>query len=203
MKTLRFLFFLILALVQISCTSKVHTRYNIKIPKTHEANQTGLSDTNTQIVIDQVQPERQIEPPKQISVPPPDTIVIDITENSDVELSRANELFVNKDYRNALQLYISYLNRHSMVRTNNYWIARLKTAECLYELNHPEQSVTELEEIRHSNNIPSNIMQRTYFLLHKIYCETNQKDKAEEILLDAKNLFKDTFLEEISPCKAE
>jgi len=203
MRILANFFLIILVITQLSCTSKVQTRYNVKIPKPQDENSLVSSETTTLVIVDQVQPEIKTNPPKQITSIPFDTIVIDITENSDIELSRANELFGNKDYKSALQLYINYLNSNSMRRSYFYWFTRLRIAECLYELSYLGQSEKELDEIRHSMNVPIDVIEKTLLLLYKMYCETNQKEKAQEVLLELKGILKEAYPKEIPPCKVE
>lgn len=175
MEKIIFLILFAFYLIFQSCTSTVQTRYNFKIPKLNQEKLTLKDSNQTKLVVDHTPPEEiTLEPSLNDLEIVYDTVKIDLREivNYPVEISRGNELFSNGDYRGALQSFLSYINRSNEIDFY-YWLARFKIAECLYNLNHTEQSIEELVELLQNKNIPSSIKERIYFQLANIYCERN------------------------------
>jgi TolA-binding protein len=170
--------FVLFCIIFNNCAKPVQTRYNPKIPK-YETDTRGSDSLTTLQIVDQSPPEETPLPPhSDDSSKRVDTIVIDLTINGSypLEISRGNELFFNKDYRNALRSFLSYINRANE-ENYFYWLSKFKIAECLVEINDIDQAIEELSEIASSDNADKGIKEDAIFKLGKIYC--NKKDTAK------------------------
>lgn len=202
MKSVTMLIFFFIFLLVFGCSTKVQTRYNIKLPDSKQKSSMIASDTNTIIVIDQTTPKENLNPPNILHNPQFDTTVIDLSENLDIEISRANELFENKDYISALKIFISYVNHNTSNKSFSYWFARYKIAECLFELDQNKQALHELDEIKQEKEVSPQIFGNILLLQYKIFCKLNQTKDVEKIMLEIKQLFKDNIPKEIPPCNS-
>ncbi len=196
------LIFFFIFLCVLGCSTKVQTRYNIKLPEPKHESSISPSDTNTIIVIDQTTPKENLNPPNIFSNQQIDTTVIDLSENIDIEISRANELFENGDYISALKLFISYVNRSTSNKSFSYWFARYKIAECLFALNQGKQALQELEEMKQEKEVAQQILGDILLLQYKILCKLSQTKEAEKIMLEIKQHFKENIPKEIPPCNS-
>ncbi len=177
MKVYFLIFFGFLIISIQSCTTNVQTRYNLKIPKSNLSTiNNNENTTQPEIVIDQTPPE--------ITSPPTltryyDTIEIELTNIQIIptEISRGKELLSGGEYRNALQSFISYINR-SQKKDYFYWLARTYVAECLYQMNQYEQALDELTELFYCDELQTEIKANVILKLSEIYCRKNEMDKA-------------------------
>ncbi len=187
------LLFLIWSILQ-GCATPVQTRYNLKIPKDENLQNVSSEGNETKIVIDQVPPEYAPLPPhlseKKVTY---DTVKIDLIQNERIpnEISRGEELFLNGDYKNALQTFLSFVNRSNQ-QDYYYWYARFRIGECLYELKHIEQSIYDLTELYNNENIDRNIQEKIFLKLGKIYCDQKDFQKAKFYFELLRNNFPDS-----------
>lgn len=179
-KSIFLILFSIFTLLQ-SCTSTVQTRYNFKKPNPQPENINSDESNQTKLVIDQKQPEEIQQVPKsEMYNTSYDTIKIDLKkfENFPFEISRGKELLFNKEYKSALQTFLSYINR-SNSNDFYFWLAKFYIAECLYGLNQKEQSIEELVELLQNNDLPKEIKEKIYTKLVYIHCENNRPQEAK------------------------
>jgi tetratricopeptide (TPR) repeat protein len=163
----------------LACCTPVQTRYNIK-------DKTMANDT-TQQTTEQIQPRTQIvveqkEPEKPIETPAKDTLVIALNTSESTattDISRANELFESKDYKNALELYRFIISKTETTNPN-YWNARFRYEECKIELGKIDEGIEGIEFlltlIEQNNHIKENFLARFV----QILCEKNKKEKAKQ-----------------------
>ncbi|MGB9851452.1 MAG: tetratricopeptide repeat protein [Candidatus Kapaibacteriota bacterium] len=159
-----------------SCTSRVQTRFNPKIPK-----KLSSSDSNrTEIIIDQTPPKEIVTIPQTTTKTLDfDTLVIDLTQHETIpsEISRGNELFANKDYKSAIQVFNSYINRISKP-DYFFWYARFRIAMCFYEMKQIDMCLNELVDLYHSEDIDNKIKEVVVYNIGKIFCETENTEQA-------------------------
>lgn len=177
------LFAFVYSLFLVCCTT-VQTRYNIKAKSidndTIPPQNTKSIQPTTQIVVEQREPEKPIEPPKK------DTLVIALNvekENTNdgttIEISRANELFESKDYKNALELYRFIIPKVGKANPN-YWNVRFRYEECKIQLGKVDEGIEGIEFlltlIEQNNEAKKNLLIRFV----QILCENNKKSKAKQ-----------------------
>lgn len=165
------------------CCTTVQTRYNIKAKAiaddTTSQHNTKPIQAPTQIVVEQREPEKLIEPPDK------DTLVIilnseenNTNDTATLNFSRANELFELKDYKNALELYRFIIPK--IEKTNpNYWNARFRYEECKIQLGKVDEGIEGIEFL-------ISLIEQTHFAKEtllarfvRILCENNKKQKAK------------------------
>lgn len=166
------------------CCTTVQTRYNIKVKgvgnDTIPSQNTTSIQPQTQIVVEQREPEKPLEPPRK------DTLAIALnTEkgNTDdriiLDISRANELFESKDYKNAFELYRFIIPRIEKANPN-YWNVRFRYEECKIQLGKVDEGIEGIEFlltlIEQNNGAKQNLLARFV----RILCENNKKQKAKQ-----------------------
>ncbi len=165
------------------CCTTVQTRYNIRSKNvggdTISEQNTSGGQSITKIVVEQKEPEKLVEPPKK------DTVVIVLNTEThkaysdiDANISRANELFESKDYKNAFDLYRFILKR--LEKTNpNYWNVRFRYEECKISLGKVDEGLEGIEFllslIEEENATKENLL--ASFI--KILCQNGKKEKAK------------------------
>lgn len=165
------------------CCTPVQTRYNIK-------DKNIANDTTTHKTTEQIQLRTQIiveqkEPEKPIEIPTKDTLLIalypeQINTNDKIttDISRANELFESKDYKNALELYRFIIPKIDMTNPY-YWDLRLRYEECKILLGKIDEGIEGIEFLLTliKQNNPAKETALAHFV--RILCQNNKKQKAK------------------------
>ncbi|MFN3307476.1 MAG: tetratricopeptide repeat protein, partial [Candidatus Kapaibacteriota bacterium] len=104
------------------------------------------------------------------------------------------------DYKNAMQSFISYINR-SQKKDYFYWLARTYVAECLYQMNYFEQAINELTELFYSDELQTEIKANVVLKLSEIYCKEKEMEKARYYFELYKTILPNTTSIESLQCK--
>lgn len=133
----------------ISC-SPIQTRYNIplkKIIENEDITQHVDSTINENIILSEPTDSLIAYPNFEKKI---DTTIIHLTTFDEIsildsEFKRANQLFENYEYQQALLLFKNVVKNFTK-NDNRFWASRIKISECLEKIGNINESIANLEE---------------------------------------------------------